>query len=61
MEIDKHCNIDCSIRAVTVILEYFEHILTVYDITIHCFRRGSDPAFFTVGGALAPHTLIIYY
>ena len=29
MEIDKRCNINCSIRAMTVILEYFEHILTV--------------------------------
>ena len=37
--------IDCSIRIVTVILEYFEHILTIYDITIHYLWRGSAPVF----------------
>ena len=33
---------DCSIRVVTVLLEYFEHILTY-------FWRGSVPAFLKLG------------
>ena len=36
----KGCTINCSINIVTVLLEYFKHILNVYYIKIH-FWRGS--------------------
>ena len=37
----KGCTINCSIKIVTAILEYFKHILNVYYNKIHHFWRGS--------------------
>ena len=39
------------LRVVIVILEHFECILTVYDITFHYSRKGSGHAFSKLGAA----------